>query len=226
MARTQRISIARVIARVIDNLNMQDVSPLFGSLVEWAFEAEHKIGGPNTFILNHFKVPDDLATLDNNRLPYPDDFVNVEAVFVGNAQFSESWVHDYQNLKHGEYFQQGNFIYFGQDYTMVDLHYWAVHTDAEGYPTIPESHVDAVAHYLMYKLKAREYYNGKTPRYVYGDLKSEWNRLCGNARAQDIMGNELMVEQSNQIMQNMFDRSTSTPPPIQRIINNYAQNNL
>ena len=73
------------------------------------------------------------------------------------------------------------------DDTIIKLHYEAISTDDEGYPTISASHEDAIASYIMYKYKGREYFNQKLPRYVYQDLKKEWSMQCAQARGNDNM---------------------------------------
>ena len=55
----------------------------------------------------------------------------------------------------------------------LDIAYFAVDTDDEGFPTIADNHEDAVSAYLMFRYKARDYYNGKLARNIYVDFFTE-----------------------------------------------------
>ena len=46
----RRVSVKRVVANVIRNLEIQDGSKNFYNFVEWAFDAERKIGSYKTFV--------------------------------------------------------------------------------------------------------------------------------------------------------------------------------
>ena len=50
-----------------------------------------------------------------------------------------------------------------------------------------DSFEDAVSAYLMWKYKARDYYNGKLPRGIYIDMERNWARLCAQCRGNDNM---------------------------------------
>ena len=45
----QRVSVKRVVANVIRNMEIPDASKNFNAFAEWAFEAERKIGSYKTF---------------------------------------------------------------------------------------------------------------------------------------------------------------------------------
>jgi len=162
-----RISVKQVVSSVIRNLGIQDAAMRFHDFVEWAFEAERKIGSYVTFDKKIAK----LAFKDKRAL-LPDDFINMIQV---------------KGLDGVNTYSSGGYINADISDKELDLEYEAISVDDEGYPTIASSHEDAVSHYLMYKYKAKDYYNGKIPRYIYKDMKNEWGRLCGQARGNDNM---------------------------------------
>ena len=95
---------------------------------------------------------------------------------------------NYLNYK---YYLSSGFIQFSiVPDSEIQISYIALETDDDGYPTIEANHEDAVSHYIMYKYKARDYYNQKLPRFIYMDMKQEWNRLCAQARGNDNMPNK------------------------------------
>ena len=83
-------------------------------------------------------------------------------------------------------------------------HGFPLDTDDDGYPTIEANHEDAVSHYIMYKYKARDYYNQKLPRYIYMDMKMEWNRLCAQARGNDNMPNRNQMRNISKVWNSLI----------------------
>ena len=172
-----RISVKQVVAAVIRNLGIQDAAREFHNFVEWAFEAEKKIGSYTTF---DKKVTS--LTVTSKKTLLPTDFLNI--IEIKNPLDMA-----------GSSYDQGTNIYISGGYlnidvvdgTTINVHYDAISTDEEGYPTISSAHEDAIASYIMYKYKGREYYNQKLPRYVYQDLKQEWSYQCAQARGKDNM---------------------------------------
>jgi hypothetical protein len=93
---------------------------------------------------------------------------------------------------------ENGYIYFNvANDTRLGIAYWGVWLDDEGWPLIKASHEDAVAHYLMYMYKSREFYAGKLPQYVHQELKTRWIWLCGQARGDDEMPNEAELRYLN-----------------------------
>jgi len=182
-----RISIKQVVSSVIRNLGVQDASREFNNFIEWAFEAEKKIGSFKTFIIKEIEL-----TIANKQAALPTDFISI--IDVKNSQdicyepqskpFKTSNIDD-ANYR---YYMSNGFIRFSKtNDTKIDVSYRALDTDSEGFPTIEANHEDAVSAYIMYKYKARDYYNQNLPRYIYVDLKNEWSRLCAQARGNDNM---------------------------------------
>ena len=167
-----KISVKQIVAAVIRNLGIQDAAREFHNFVEWAFEAEKKIGSSITFD----KKISTLNVVDKKTL-LPTDFLNmIEIVSSDNGVYDDT-----------RCYISGGFLNIDLSDSTIKVHYEAISTDEEGFPTISAAHEDAIASYIMYKYKGREYYNQKLPRYVYQDLKKEWSYQCAQARGKDNM---------------------------------------
>ena len=172
MKGSPKISVKQVVSAVIRNLGIQDAAREFHNFVEWAFEAEKKIGSYVTF---DKKIAD--LTVSGKKVLLPTDHLNTIEIL------SEDGGYDTTNC-----YASGGYLHIDLvDGTIIKFHYEAISTDSEGYPTISADHEDAIAAYIMYKYKGREYYNQKLPRYVYQDLKREWSMQCAQARGKDNM---------------------------------------
>lgn len=172
MKGSPKISVKQVVAAVIRNLGIQDAAKEFHNFVEWAFEAEKKIGSYITFDKKIAKL-----TVNSKKVLLPEDFINMIEVLSDTGDYDKA----------NSYSSGGYLNIDVSDGTIINIHYEAISTDDEGYPTISAAHEDAIASYIMYKYKGREYYNQKLPRYVYQDLKNEWSYQCAQARGKDNM---------------------------------------
>lgn len=185
-----RISVKQVVAAVIRNLDVQDAAREFNTFVEWAFEAEKKIGTFKTFVNKEVTL-----TITNKQAALPTDLIEVIDVKNSNDIYYQPQIKSFktsnsQDLNYKYYLSSG-FIQFSiVPDSEIQISYIALETDDDGYPTIEANHEDAVSHYIMYKYKARDYYNQKLPRFIYMDMKQEWNRLCAQARGNDNMPNK------------------------------------
>ena len=65
----KRVSVKRVVANVIRNLDIQDASRNFHNFIEWAFEAERKIGSYKTFVKKTARI-----NVVNKQASLPNDF--------------------------------------------------------------------------------------------------------------------------------------------------------
>ena len=182
-----RISVKQVVSAVMRNLDIQDAAREFNNFVEWAYEAEKKIGTFKTFVNKETTV-----TITDKQAPLPTDLIELIDVKNSHDRYYEPQTKSFKTSNsvdlHYKYYLTNGFIQFSiVPDTSVQISYIALETDDEGYPTIEANHEDAVSHYIMYKYKARDYYNQKLPRYIYMDMKQEWNRLCAQARGNDNM---------------------------------------
>jgi len=182
-----RISVKQVVSSVIRNLGVQDAAREFHNFVEWAFEAEKKIGSFKTFLIKEATL-----TISNKQATLPTDFISIIDVKNSSNIYYEPQNKPFKTTNtsdvHYRYYMANGFMRFSiTTDTKLTISYKSLDIDEEGFPTIEANHEDAVSAYIMYKYKARDYYNQNLPRYIYVDLKSEWTRLCGQARGHDNM---------------------------------------
>ena len=180
-----QVSVKRIIGNVARNLGLNNPSEHIESFIEWAFEAEEKIGSFSTF-------EDKEATLavSGNKALLPIDLITLidvkgrtlmeptQKTFKGDASGDKYWI-------------VGSYIHFvNVENGSVSIAYKGVSVDAEGFPTIKQGHEDAVSQYIMWRFKSIEYYNGKIARYIVQDLEKRWYWLCGQARGNDNLPSE------------------------------------
>tara|TARA_Y100001937_G_C7089578_1_gene317031 strand:+ start:296 stop:955 length:660 start_codon:yes stop_codon:yes gene_type:complete len=185
----KRVSVKRVVGNVIRNLDITDASRNFYHFVEWAFDAERKIGSYKTFVKK-------TATINvvNKQASMPNDFLSlIDVKRSGDAsnstylsQSSATFPSD-TDKSNSFYLTEDTINLSNNDISSLDIAYYSIDTDDEGFPTIADGHEDAVSAYLMFKYKARDYYNGKLARNIYVDLQTNWQRLCAQARGNDNM---------------------------------------
>lgn len=197
----QRVSVKRVVANVIRDLDISDASRNFYNFVEWAFEAEKKIGSYKTFVKKEATL-----TVANKQASLPNDFLSlIDIKRAGDASnstyFSQSSATFPSNTdKSNSFYLTENTINISQsDTSSLDIAYYAIDTDDEGFPTIAANHEVAVATYIMWKYKARDYYNGKMARNIYLDMKQNWSLACGQARGNDNMPSPLEMKKAGAI---------------------------
>jgi hypothetical protein len=185
----KRVSVKRVVANVIRNLEINDASKNFYSFVEWAFEAERKIGSYKTFVKKTATI-----NIVNKQASLPNDFLSlIDIKKTGDS--TESTYLSQTSATFPSSVTKQNTFYLTEDTVNVstndisslDIAYYAIDTDDEGFPTVAANHEDAVSAYLMFKYKARDYYNGKLARAIYVDMQSNWQRLCAQCRGNDNM---------------------------------------
>ena len=197
----KRVSVKRVVANVIRNLDIQDASKNFYTFVEWAFEAERKIGSYKTFIKKKATI-----NVVNKQASMPNDFLSlIDVKKSGDAsnstylsQSSATFPSDVDK-SNSFYLTEDTINLSNSDTSSLDIAYYAVDTDDEGFPTIADGHEDAVSAYLMFKYKSRDYYNGKLARNIYVDLQSNWQRLCAQCRGNDNMPTPIEMKKAASI---------------------------
>jgi|TARA_R100000084_G_scaffold45782_2_gene18818 hypothetical protein len=194
----KRVSVKRVVGNVIRNLDVTDASRSLYDFVEWAFEAERKIGSYKTFVKKSVTL-----NIVNKQASLPFDFLKlIDIKKTGDASsstyFSQSSASfpsdvDKQNTF---YLTEDTINISTSDISSIDIAYYAIDTDDEGFPTIADNHEDAVSAYIMFKYKSRDYFNGELPRYIYMDLKQNWSQLCAQARGNDNMPSPIEMKKA------------------------------
>lgn len=73
----------------------------------------------------------------------------------------------------------------------LKISYYAVYTDNEGMPMIPDmqSYQEAIYWYVTMKMFYPEYLKGRIPQYIYNDMKNSWNYYAKQAYAEAMLPN-------------------------------------
>tara|TARA_R110001606_G_scaffold358971_1_gene510719 strand:+ start:1166 stop:1765 length:600 start_codon:yes stop_codon:yes gene_type:complete len=181
-----QVSVKRVIGNVARNLGLNNPSEHLESFIEWAFEAEQKIGSFSTFTDKELDL-----TVSASKSLLPSDMIKL--IDVKGRTFMEPTQKTFKGDANGDkYWIVGSYIHFSNVSSgTVKIAYKALNTDEEGFPTIKEGHEDAVAQYIMWRHKSIEYYNGKIARYIVQDLEKRWYWLCAQARGNDNLPSEV-----------------------------------
>lgn len=182
-----QISVKRIIGNVARNLGLNNPSEYLESFIEWAFEAEQKIGSFNTFLEKEAAL-----TVSGSKALLPSDLIKLIDVKNSNDVLMEPTQKTFKGDASGDkYWIVGSYIHFVSisDGT-AHIAYKALDTDSDGFPTIKQGHEDAVAQYIMWRHKSIEYYNGKIARYIVKDLEQRWYWLCAQARGNDNLPSE------------------------------------
>ena len=197
----KRVSVKRVVANVIRNLDIQDASRNFHNFIEWAFEAERKIGSYKTFVKKTARI-----NVVNKQASLPNDFLSlIDVKKAGDASnatyFSQSSATFPENTdkQYTFYLTEDTINLSTSDCSELDVAYYCIDTDDEGFPTIADIHEDAVSAYIMWKYKARDYYNGKLARAIYIDMERNWQRLCAQTRGNDNMPTPIEMKKAASI---------------------------
>ena len=182
-----QISVKRIIGNVARNLGINNPSEHLESFIEWAFEAEQKIGSFDTFI-----DKEEPLKVSSNKALLPPDLIKLVDVKGGNGNLMEPTQKTFKGDASGDkYWIVGSYIHFVNISSgAASISYKALDTDDEGFPTIKQGHEDAVAQYIMWRYKSIEYYNGKIARYIVQDLEKRWYWLCAQARGNDNLPSE------------------------------------
>ncbi len=182
-----QISVKRIVGNVARNLGLSNPSEHLESFIEWAFEAEEKIGSFSTFI----DTETSLSVSDGKAL-LPTSLMKLIDVKGSNGNFMQPTQKTFKGDASGDkYWIVGSYIHFANVTSgTVTIAYKALDTDDDGFPTIKQGHEDAVAQYIMWRHKSIEYYEGKIARYIVQDLEKRWYWLCGQARGKDNLPSE------------------------------------
>jgi hypothetical protein len=182
-----QISVKRIVGNVARNLGLSNPSEHLESFIEWAFEAEEKIGSFSTFI-----DTETVLTVSSGKALLPSSLMKLIDVKGSNGNFMQPTQKTFKGDASGDkYWIVGSYIHFANITSgTATIAYKALDTDNDGFPTIKQGHEDAVAQYIMWRYKSIEYYEGKIARYIVQDLEKRWYWLCGQARGKDNLPSE------------------------------------
>jgi len=212
-----RLSVKSIIAGVIRDLQLEDVSRIYDYLIEWSYEAEVLIGSYDTFLRVECEIE-----FKNNRAKLPNDFYQFISVKIGNQfpevtnrdfrlfnqespylakrnnQVSSTYTYDFDGTQNSNMKMNidNNYIHLSniEDGEKGGLSYTAFDLDDDGLPYIKQSHQMAVIAYLNWKVNFATYTRGKMAHHVYKELEGRWYFLCGQARGDDEMPNPKELE--------------------------------
>jgi len=182
-----QVSVRRIISNVARNLGLSNPSEHLEAFVEWAFEAEQKIGSFTTFT-----DKEALLSVSANKSLLPSDLIKLIDVKGANDNFLQPTQKTFKSDANGDkYWIVGSYIHFSNiSNGTAKIAYKGLDVDGEGFPTIKQGHEDAVAQYIMWRYKSIEYYEGKIARYIVKDLEERWYWLCAQARGADNLPSE------------------------------------
>lgn len=117
---------------------------------------------------------------------FADNFNNQFNTALGTRYATEPFTYTLNN----------DFITLSRKKGKVCMSYWAIMTDKEGFPMIPEdvSYKEAVKRYLTYKLDYIGWRRGDIPDKVYQDSKQEYEWYIGQASSNAKMPDENKME--------------------------------
>lgn len=221
-----RVGADVVIALVINELGLSNVSRDLDSFYQWAFFAEMKIGSfGKSFIRKE-------CTLDveEYRAKLPIDFYQLVAVKTGQ-EYPEFNGNDFRffhnssaylsdkgqsqsrmrsNTKdtiYGSNYKfsiNSNYIDINLQTGRIGIVYYAIPMNDSGVFTISKGHEDAVSKYIQYMHIRKKYLNDKASRSAYMDLKEEWERACAQAYVNDDFPSLQEMDYAGMILNNHF----------------------
>ena len=156
----------------------------------------------------------------NQQLTLPKNMIKLLAVRAGgndpqnkHAEFRPtSTTHrsrvgqsdDGTQQRHFRYYVDGNRLNITHDQiTEITITYYEYPTDVRGWPMIKDSHITAVAQYIMWQHKLVGYYNAEVPQYIIKDLEKRWYYLCAKARGDDSMPSSDDIKQIGKMWNNL-----------------------
>lgn len=238
------VSINNIISKVYRDMDMSDQLNL-NDAVEWCGEALELIGSPGTLI-------EKVVTLEvaEYRSLIPADLHQVQTIwgYSGTVdpecldglsytpmRYSTDTMHFYmENCNdrqcHGglTYMVNDSHVYPNYKTGAIKLSYWAIPTDCNGYPMIPDQikFREAVAAHLSWKIARIKMISGKMPAQFYAEFKQERDWYIGAAQtAGQMPGLDMMESIKNNFIRLIpkinqhSDGFASAGAPEQRITN-------
>ena len=212
-----RLSVKTIIANVVRDMGLDDVSFHYDSMIEWAAEAEVFIGSYETYERIECEVD-----VENYRAELPCGFYKLISLKIGD-KYPEMTNRDFRlfynasnnlsQIQDGGEFKfslDNHYIHFSNYKSgKAGMAYLAVPTDEDGFPYILNTHEPAVVAYIMWKMKTIDYIRGEVPLYVYQTLERRWLRLCAQTRGNDTMPDNKELEYASAVWKQLV------PPPTQ-----------
>ena len=179
---------------------------LFSDNANAKCSGSHLTGGKGIFANQQLKLPDNIIKILGVRGGTGDASYQHLALTKPMAVHRERVGKNDDDTEQRalRYYVRGNRLNIQHDQiTEITVVYSSYPTDARGYPMIKESHVSAVAQYIMWQHKNIDFINGKLSMYVIKDLEKRWYYLCGQARGNDNMPTAEELKQIGKIWNSM-----------------------
>lgn len=197
-----------IIKKVLDDMEIDDISKYRSSIYEWIYNAELLINTLDGSLQREECVLD----IDNFRAKLPRDFYklagppNVDGhtaqyngrdfrfFYKKSNQLADRSLRDefpyegeYKDNKISShvYTIDSKYIHVNKKSGTLGIAYYKSPIDDSGCPYIHKGHEEAISHYVQYKIARRLYTSGKLNRGVYMDLKREWEFRALQAYTQD-----------------------------------------
>ncbi len=172
-------SVKQVIARVYNTLNIQDEGR-WGTFIEWCGECINIISVRNQYVE---KVKEEVV--HNHKVKLPCDLHRLLGVGYNGRRMKKiqsmvlSNIRDLEELQATErtlvnymtYTQQGDCLIFPFKKGKVNVYYFGLVYDEEGFPMIPddEYYKNALESYIYYRIKQGQHFSGRisTNEFMY-----------------------------------------------------------
>lgn len=217
-----RINVRTILANVVRDMQLDNVSYIYDSMIEWAAEAEAFIGSYDAYERKECELE-----VTNYKAQLPLGFYQLISLKIGD-NYPETTNRDFrlfykdsENLAKRE---AGGTYKFSIDNNYINLSnyksgrvgvsYLAVPLDSEGLPLILSGHEPAISAYIMWKLKTIDFINGRMKANAFQSLENRWYWLCGQARGNDTMPDTKQMDYIAAIWQQLV------PPPSQLDVEN------
>ena len=206
------VSINNIISKVYRDMDMSDQLNI-NDAVEWCGEALELIGSPGTLLE---KVV--ILEVSEYRASIPEDLHQIQTIW-GHAgdvdpdcldalkfvpmRYTTDVMHHYMNECNDygcasslTYSVNNSFIYPSYQCGAVKVSYWAMPTDEQGFPMIPDQikFREAVAAHLAWKIARIKMISGKMPAPFYAEFKQERDWYIGAAQTAGQMPGLDMME--------------------------------
>lgn len=134
----------------------------------------------------------------------PIEAMAIRDVWMYNVRYNESHNNDINRLCKGEFLIKSNKIWFGSIPGKMTINYDKITVDEDGLPMVSESHVNALAWYIIFHLDYAEYRKGNLSRTIMQDSEEIKNRAFRQARGSDNMEDWKTTKIINQNLANLY----------------------
>ena len=165
-----------IIQAVKDETGIENLRNLYPKISRLIYRIEKDIGFGYGMILKKVNFSKEEETIIERRIKLPDDLVIIEAIGTDDSTLDPSI-----------YAHQGNFLFFHADISSIDLVYYTMLCDGEGFPAVTENHFDAVVAGVKYYMYQPKVWNGEGSAQLMKYLQEYYFARLGEAIGNDVM---------------------------------------